>query len=82
MANPRVELNSKGVRQLLRSPEVQADLARRAAAIARTAGPGFESDADTSATRSRAWVWPDTREAREAESERAALTSAIDAGRQ
>ncbi len=82
MPTPRVELNRQGVRDLLRSPEVEADLRRRAEAIARAAGPGFVADADTSATRARAWVWPDTREAREAESERAALTSAIDAGRQ
>lgn len=77
----RVQLNSSGVRQLLRSPEVQADLHRRAKAIANRAGPGFATDSDVSGTRARAWVWTDTFEAMRAEATNRTLTSSIDAGR-
>lgn len=77
----KVVLNREGVRALLRSPEVQADLARRAAAIAEAAGPGHETDSDVGKTRARAWVWTATRAARRAEATSRTLTSAIDAGK-
>lgn len=80
----KVKLNRPGVRELLRSAEVEADLARRARNIADAAGgqgAGFESESDVSRTRARAWAWTETPEAMRAEAERRVLTSAIDAGR-
>ena len=38
MARPKIELNSSGVLALLNSPEVRADLERRAAAVKAAAG--------------------------------------------
>ena len=81
MARPRIELNSAGVRELLRSPEVRADLDSRARAIAAAAGEGMESDSQVGKGRARATVWTDTVEAMEAEATERALTRAIDAGR-
>lgn len=77
----RVKLNSKGVRDLLRSREVEADLARRARRIAAVAGDGMEADSAIGSSRARAAVVTATYEARAAEAESGALTRALDAGR-
>lgn len=81
MANVRIEVNHRGVRQLLRSTEVRTDLERRARNIAASAGPGFEVDAQVGTERARASVRTATSEAREAEATSRALTRALDAGR-
>ena len=77
----RIVLNRKGMRQLLRSPEVLADLKRRAEAIAAAAGSGMEVSAMVGRNRARASVITATSEARNAEATSRALTRAIDAGR-
>jgi hypothetical protein len=77
----KVKLNQAGVRKLLQSHEVQADLGRRARAIARSAGPGMEVDESVGANRARASVVTATFEARRAEATSRKLTRAIDAGR-
>lgn len=81
MAAARVKLDSKAVRDLLRSDEVKADLERRARAIAAAAGEGFEVDSDVGPARARASVRSATLEAHVAEATDRALTRAIDAGR-
>lgn len=81
MAEGRIVLNRRGVRQLLRSPEVLADLKHRAEQIAAAAGPGMEASAMVGKGRARASVITATSEARKAEATRRALTRAIDAGR-
>lgn len=77
----RIVLNRAGVEELLRSPEVRADLERRARAIAAAAGEGMEVDSAIGRTRARAMVWTDTPRARLAEATNRTLTRAIDAGR-
>lgn len=77
----RVKLNSRAVRDLLRSDAVRADLERRARAIAAAAGPGFEADSDVGPNRARVSVRTATTEAMQAEASGRALTRAIDAGR-
>lgn len=81
MPKVRIELNSRGVDQLLKHPAIQADVDRRARAIAAAAGPGMEPSSMVGATRARASVITATREAREAEATDRALTRALDAGR-
>jgi hypothetical protein len=84
MANFKIELNSAGVAALLKSPEVQADLARRADAIAAAAGAAggvFGHDVQVGRTRARAMVWTEDVAAMEAEAKDRALTRAVDAGR-
>lgn len=77
----KIEMNPAGVREVLQSEGVRADLRRRAEAIAAAAGEGMEADSRIGATRARASVVTATPEAMRAEAEDRALTSAIDAGR-
>lgn len=84
MEKSRIELNSAGVREILRSGAVLADLTRRANAIANAAGgsaAGFEVDARVGANRARASVRTATFEARYAEATNRTLTKALGAGR-
>lgn len=78
---PKVRINRKGVRELLRSREVLSDLERRANAIAAAAGEGMEVDSEIGRNRARASVRTATREAVLAEAQQRALTRALDAGR-
>lgn len=82
MAVSRIEFDSKAVEKFLRSKRVQDEIGRRAANVARAAGPGFRSEVDQGYDRARAVVWTGTYEARRAEHYDRALTRAIDAGRQ
>jgi len=77
----RIVLNRRGMRELLRSPEVLADLKRRAEQIAAAAGDGMEPSAMVGKNRARASVITATPSARRAEAVTRALTRAIDAGR-
>ena len=77
----RLEMNSAGFRQILRSEKVRDHLASRAQNIADAAGPGMEASSAVGSNRARASVVTATREAMLAEAEDKALTSAIDAGR-
>lgn len=77
----KVKLNRAGVRSLLRSSAMSADLEARARRIAAAAGAGFEVTTTTGPTRARAEVTTATFEARHAEASDRALTRAIDAGR-
>lgn len=81
MANPRVRIDSKAARELLKSAEVQADLMRRARRVAGAAGPGHVVSVEVGPKRARAEVRTGTAAARRAEAERKSLTSALDAGR-
>lgn len=85
----RIEINQAGVRALLQSQEVQADLQRRANAIAQAAGgeeAGFEAsvvvrEGSSKLGRAMGFVTTTTAAARRAEAEDRTLTRAIDAGR-
>jgi hypothetical protein len=81
VAPVRVVLNSPGVRALLRSDQVLADLERRAATIAAAAGEGMVASSTIGRNRARASVTTDSTEARLAEATDHALTHALDAGR-
>lgn len=79
-----VRLNSRGVRAVLQSAEVEADLRRRAEAIAAAAGgePDFEAGAEVVGNRAMAWVVTATPDGKRAEAEDRALTRALDVGRE
>lgn len=81
MTDVKIKVNRKGVRELLRSPEVLADLERRAHRIANAAGPGHRVESQVGANRARVAVITDTIEAMVAEATDRRLTQAIDAGR-
>lgn len=84
----RLQLNSAGFAELMRSQEIQADLADRGRRIADAAsgsaegeGDDFEVDATTNRDRAVVFVRTATRQARLAEAEDRALSRAIYAGR-
>ena len=81
MAATRIKLNLAGFRKLRRSPEVAADLEKRARRIADAAGPGHEVEVAKGRTRALGMVWTDTHEARSNEATNRSLTRATDAGR-
>jgi hypothetical protein len=82
MANVRIEFNDTAAGQLLKSPEVQADLERRARAIAAAAGEGeYDITPSMTPTRARVSVGTADHAARHAEATGRALTRALDAGR-
>lgn len=78
--NAWIELNRAGVRELLTSAEMQAEVMRRAHAIAARAGSGH-SVKNTTTNRARATVRTETDDARHREAKNRNLTFAIDAGR-
>lgn len=77
----KVKLKPGAVQKLLKLPEMERDLLRRAKAIAAAAGPGMEPDSSIGKTRARASVHTATWQARRAEAHGRALTAAIDHGR-
>lgn len=85
--NLRIVLNSKGVRDLLRSPAVAADLERRAKNIAAAAdgatGRAGDHAVETQVgpNRARAAVYTDTFNAMHREADQRTLTRSLDAGR-
>lgn len=81
MAAVRIKVNGRAVAELLRSPEVAADLERRARAVAAAAGPGHEVTVEIGPNRARASVATATIEAIIAEARTRNLTRAADAAR-
>lgn len=81
MTDVKVKLNKAGVRELLRSAEVEADLVSRARRIASAAGSGHEVQSGKGRNRARAEVVTATFDAMREEAMNRNLTRAIDAGR-
>lgn len=77
----KIKLFHKGVTDILKSEGVLKDLADRAEAIEKAAGPGFEADWAIGSKRARASVRTIDDEGGKAEAENRALTRALDAGR-
>jgi hypothetical protein len=77
----RIVLNRAGVKALLRSAEVQADLRRRGQAIASAAGAGHRVESQVGPNRARVAVITETPEAMVAEATERKLSRAVDAGR-
>ena len=59
----KVELNSAGIQELLKSSEIQSTCMEQAKAVARRAGDGFAVDSYVGKTRVNAMVFADTAEA-------------------
>lgn len=64
MAKIKVKLNSAGVRELLKSSEMQAVLEAKATQIVQSAGPGYEIDRYTGVNRVNVGIYPATKSAR------------------
>ena len=82
MSLESLQIDDAAAISLLQSPEVRADLLRRANAIARAAGEGeFDVTESMTPTRARVSVGTADHKARLGEAEKRSLTSALDAGR-
>lgn len=66
MSNLRIELNSDGVRELLKSPEMMGICRELASGIASRAGSGFELSEYTGRNRVNVSVHAETKEAMQA----------------
>ncbi|HEL2623491.1 TPA: hypothetical protein TZ822_001784 [Streptococcus suis] len=64
MASMKFKLNRAGVRELMKSPEMQAVLTEKANAIRNRAGYGYESDIYVGKTRANAMVYADSFQAK------------------
>lgn len=77
-----VELNLRGVNEVMKSEGVAKELARRAQRVASAAGPGVESEVNNDHRWvARAWAIIKTAEAAKREGRTNNLTRSIDAGR-
>jgi hypothetical protein len=82
MAQVRIKLNLRGFRELRTSPEMDAEILRRARRVAQAAGPGFVAEQSPGVNRARAVVVPDSAEAAlETARNPSVLIGALSAGR-
>lgn len=81
MADVRVKLKQKAIRELLKSAPVTSDVARRAKRIAAAAGDGFKAVVKPHKYTARAFVQTDTQAGRRRQARDAVLERALDAGR-
>lgn len=78
---PQVKLKIRGVREVLRSQSVQADLARRARRGAQAAGPGIVAIVKPHRYTARVFVQTENREGRIREAKDKVLNRALGAMR-
>ncbi|HEL2235824.1 hypothetical protein Q7V18_02065 [Streptococcus suis] len=64
MARTKFKLNRAGVRELMKSPKMQAVLTDKANGIRNRAGTGYESDIFVGKTRANAMVYADSYQAK------------------
>lgn len=72
--------NKRTAEAILKGPEVQALLARKAAAVASRAGEGFTSGVRVGKDRARAYVLPETYKARKRQARDHVLERAVGRG--
>jgi len=77
MSKDKFELNSAGVRDLLKSSEMQALLTEKASAIKNRCGDGYEQDIYVGKNRANAMVWAETYKARKENSKNNTILKAI-----
>jgi hypothetical protein len=77
----KIELNEAGIKDLLTSAGVQADLVRRGQAVATAAGSGHRVDLNIESHRASVIVVTESFRAMQAEASYRNLTRAIDAAR-
>lgn len=88
MAKPRIKVHNRAMVDIMRSPEVLAEVTKRAEAIAAAAnaeytgsGTGFVAHSNVHSTRARGTVVTATNQAAYAEAKYGLLTKSMDAGR-
>ena len=77
MSNWKIKLNSAGVKELLKSQEMQAVLTSKASGIRTRCGDGYNQDMHVGKNRANAMIWADTKEARADNSENNTILKAV-----
>ena len=80
MADVRVKLKLRRINELMSSPPVQAEVARRAWRMARAAGSGFVAVVNPHKFTARAFIQTDTDAARKRQAQDAVLERSLRAG--
>ena len=75
--NVRIELNSSGIRELLKSQEMKAICEEHAEAIRARCGDGYESDSYTGRKRAHATVWTSSTKAKRDNAENNTILKAL-----
>ncbi|MBY4977021.1 hypothetical protein [Streptococcus suis] len=78
MARMKFKLNRAGVRELMKSPEMQAVLTDKANGIRNRAGTGYESDIFVGKTRANAMVYADSYQAKRDNKKHNTLLKAVE----
>lgn len=73
----KFKLNRSGVRELMKSKEMQSILKEEAAAIKGRCGDGFDQDLHVGKNRANAMVWADSYEAKKENSENNTILKAV-----
>jgi len=81
VADADIKLNSAGMREMLKMPGIVADVRRRAEAVARAAGDGFEARTTPRRNRARAEAVASSFDARRRQSKSSTLLAALSAAR-
>lgn len=77
MSKTKVKLNSAGVRELLKSKEMQEVITEHATSIKGRAGDGYEQDLQVGKNRANAMVWAETSKAKSENFENNTLLKAV-----
>ena len=77
MSKNKFKLNKAGVRELMKSQEMQDILKEKASAIKGRCGDGFEHDIHVGKNRANAMVWADTPEAKKDDNENNTILKAV-----
>jgi len=77
MSKLKIKLNSAGVRELLKSQEMQAVLTSKASGIRTRCGDGYNQDMHVGRNRANAMIWADTYDAMKDNSENNTILKAV-----
>ncbi|NCC60988.1 MAG: hypothetical protein EOM12_08590 [Verrucomicrobiae bacterium] len=77
MSKWKIKLNSAGVRELLKSQEMQAVITKKASGIRTRCGDGYNQDIYVGRNRANAMVWAETYEAMKENAENNTILKAV-----
>jgi len=77
MSKFEFKLNRAGVKELMKSPEMQSILTQKAAGIRNRCGDGFGQDIRVGKNRANAMVWAETPKAKQENSENNTILKAV-----
>jgi len=77
MSKFEFKLNRAGVKELMKSPEMQSILTQKAAGIRNRCGDGFDQDIRVGKNRANAMIWAETPKAKQENAENNTILKAV-----